>query len=245
MALPETPAASLLSASALTRMYGPVRALHAVDLHLERGDFLTIFGPNGAGKSTLLKVLACLVRPTSGSLSIFGLDPRAEADTVKRRLGLIAHAGFLYGGLSARANLLFYARMYDLADAARRTEEMLTEVGLADRADDMVRTFSRGMQQRLSIARALIHDPDLVLLDEPYTGLDQHASRMLRGILDTVRGKGRTVVMVTHQLEEGLRASNRVAIMGRGRLVWQAASGSLTDDSLARMYHEVIGAGAA
>ena len=240
---PETPGRPL-SAAGLTRVYGPVRALDDVDLDLERGEFLTIFGPNGAGKSTLLKVLACLVRPTAGRLSIFGLDPRAASDTVKRRLGLIAHAGLLYGGLSARANLLFYARLYDLADPARRADEMLEEVGLSDRAGDLARTLSRGMKQRLSIARALIHDPDLVLLDEPYTGLDQHSSRTLRGILETVRGKGRTVVMVTHQLEEGLHASTRVAVMSRGRVAWESPAGGLTHESLARRYHEVIEAGA-
>jgi heme exporter protein A len=245
MALPPEPLTSdaplPVHARGLQRRYGSLRALDNVDLSLARGEFLTIFGPNGAGKSTLLKVLASLVRPTGGALAVFGLDPRAFPDQVKRRLGLIAHNGFLYGGLTARDNLIFYARLYDVADAAARAEAMLHEVGLADRADDMVRTFSRGMQQRLCIARALLHDPDLVLLDEPYTGLDQHASRLLRGILEQVRGRGRSVVMVTHHLEEGLGVSTRVAIMTRGRLAWESAAASLTRDAMERTYLDVVG----
>jgi heme exporter protein A len=217
-----------------------VRALDAVDLTLGMGEFLTIFGPNGAGKTTLLKILAGLVKPTSGSVTLFGLSPRDHPDAVKRRLGLIAHTGLLYGGLTARDNLRFYARMYDLEAPDARADAMLDEVGLADRADHLVRGFSRGMQQRLSIARALIHDPDLVLLDEPYTGLDQHASRMLRGILDQVRGQGRTVVMVTHHLEEGLEVSSRITIMASGRMAWDAPTASLSREALEKTYLDVV-----
>jgi heme exporter protein A len=227
----------------LSRSYGPVRALDEVDLTLRQGEFLTIFGPNGAGKTTLLKILAGLVKPTSGSVTLFGLSPRDHPDAVKRRLGLIAHAGLLYGGLTARDNLRFYARLYDLKAPDARADALLDEVGLADRAGHLVRGFSRGMQQRLSIARALIHDPDLVLLDEPYTGLDQHASRMLRGILDQVRGQGRTVVMVTHHLDEGLQISSRIAIMARGRIAWDAPTASLSREALEKIYLDVVSGG--
>jgi len=233
-----------VAARGLTRRYGPLRALDGVDFDLAQGDFLTVFGPNGAGKTTLLRILALLVRPTSGTLSIFGLDPRRATEQVKHRIGLIGHNGFVYGGLTARDNLLFYARLYDVPDAAARCDTLLEEVGLSDRADDPVRTFSRGMQQRLSIARALIHDPDLVLLDEPYTGLDQHASRTLRGILEQVRGRGRSVVMVTHHLEEGLEVSTRVSIMSRGRFVFEATTDGLSREAMQRVYHDVIGAAA-
>ena len=241
MPVPET-AGTLppVSARGITRRYGPLKAVDGVDLDLTRGEFLTVFGPNGAGKTTLLKTLACLIKPTGGALSIFGLDPLAQPDAVKRRLGLIAHTSLLYGGLSARDNLRFFARLYDLDAPVARADAMLAEVGLGDRADDLVRTFSRGMQQRLSIARALIHEPDLVLLDEPYTGLDQHASRMLRGILEQVRGKGRSVVMVTHHLEEGLELSTRLAIMRRGRIAWEHPA-TLSREALERRYHEVVG----
>ena len=228
----------------LTRRYGPLRALDGVDLRLEQGEFLTVFGPNGAGKTTLLKILAGLVRPTSGSVMLFGLNPREEPDLVKRRLGLIAHTGLLYAGLTARDNLRFYARMYDLEEADKRADALLVEVGLDERADHLVRGFSRGMQQRLSIARALIHDPEIVLLDEPYTGLDQHASRMLRGILEHVRGRGRSVVMVTHHLEEGLEVSSRIAIMSKGRLVWESPTATMSRKTLEKTYLDVVGAAA-
>ncbi len=242
---PETHSgAAPVAARGLSRRYGPIRALDGVDLDLAPGEFLTIFGPNGAGKTTLLRILSSLVRPTAGSLSIFGLDPKSAADPVKRRIGLIGHNGFLYGGLTARDNLRFYGRLYDLPDIPERCEALLEEVGLAERAEDQVRTFSRGMQQRLSIARALIHDPDLVLLDEPYTGLDQHASRTLRGILEQVRGRGRSVVMVTHHLDEGLEVSTRVSIMARGRFAFEAPTRGLSHAGMQRVYHDVVGDGA-
>ncbi|HET6373442.1 MAG TPA: ABC transporter ATP-binding protein [Candidatus Polarisedimenticolia bacterium] len=236
---------SIAVARGLTRNYGWRRALCDVDLDLKRGDFLTIFGPNGAGKTTLLKTLGCLARPTSGTLSLFGIDPKVDPDAIKRRIGLIGHAGMLYGGLGARENLVLYGRLYDLADPIRRADDLLKEMGLAHRADDPVRTFSRGMQQRLSIARGLIHDPQLVLLDEPYSGLDQEASRTLRGLLETVRGRGRTVVMVTHRLDEGLGLSNRIAIMSLGRIVHESPAVGLSREGLESLYHEVVTGAAA
>jgi len=226
----------------LTRRYGSLRALDGVDLTLRQGEFLTIFGPNGAGKSTLLKILAGLVRPTTGTVNVFGFHPIKQSESVKRRLGFIAHSGFLYGGLTARDNLRFYARLYDLPEPDARVETLLAEVGLAERADHPVRGFSRGMQQRLAIARALIHDPEMVLLDEPYTGLDQHASRMLRGILDQVRGRGRSVVMVTHHLDEGLEVSSRLAILSKGRIAWESAASMITRETMERTYLDIVGA---
>jgi heme exporter protein A len=216
----------------LTRNYGPLRALDTIDLTVRSGDFLTIFGPNGAGKTTLLKILATIMRPSSGTLSLFGLDPAREPDAVKRRIGLIGHAGYLYGGLGARDNLIFFARLYDLPSAADRADAALEQVGLADRARDAVRTYSRGMQQRLAIARALIHDPALLLLDEPFTGLDQHASVSLRKMLRGLHGAARTLVMVTHHLDEGLDVSTRVAIMSYGRIAHEESTANLTRSSL-------------
>ncbi len=229
-----------VSARGLTRRYGPLRALDGVDLTLAPGELLTIFGPNGAGKTTLLKILAGLVRPTSGALALFGLDPRAHADRVRRRVGLIGHAGYLYGGLTGRDNLLFYARLYDVPRPRERCSELIERVGLADRADDLVRTYSRGMQQRLSIVRGILHDPELVLLDEPYTGLDAQASRTLSGMLAQVRERRRCVVMVTHQLEEGLHLSTRIAILVHGRLVDEHEAAGLTREELERRYLRAV-----
>ncbi len=236
---------TVAAARSLTRRFGHHVALDAVDLDVRAGEFLTIFGPNGAGKTTLLRTLATLLRPTSGSISLFGIDPRREPEWIRSRLGLIAHSGLLYGGMSARDNLIFYGRMYSVPDPAGRAARLLTAVGLQDRTADLVRTYSRGMLQRLGIARALMHEPELVLLDEPYTGLDQHAARMLRGLLGTLSGEGRTVIMVTHQLEEGLEISSRLMIMARGRIEHDAPAAGMTRASLERLYHDVVDGAAA
>ena len=238
MAQPET---DPVRAAGLRRRYGPIEALDGVDLTLRRGEFLTLLGPNGAGKTTLLKALASLLRLSSGTLRLFGLDPRIDPEAVRSRTGFIGHTGLVYPGLSATENLKFYARLYDVAQPADRVRSLLAEVGLSPRADDPVRTFSRGMVQRLAIARALVNDPDLVLLDEPYTGLDQHAARMLRRQLDIVHGSGRTVLMVTHNLREGLELGTRVAIMDRGRFLFDEPAAGLTCDALERTYHDVVG----
>jgi len=228
-------------ASGLTRRYGPIQALDRIDLRLAKADFLTVLGPNGAGKTTLLKLFACLLRPTSGSLQIFGLDPAAAPDAVKRRVGMIGHASLLYAGLTARDNLLFYGRLYDVDRPAARAQELLVQVGLSPRADDLVRTFSSGMTQRLAIARALIHDPDLLLLDEPYAGLDREACRILSGILRQERERGRTLVMVTHRTEEALEVSTRFAVLARGRLTCQAQAEGASREALERLYRDGAG----
>jgi heme exporter protein A len=225
-----------IEARSIGRSFGAIPAVDGVDLTVRRGEFLTIFGPNGAGKTTLLRLLCGLLKPTKGEIRLMGLSPARNEKEVKARIGLIAHASFLYGGLTARENLLFYAHLYSLPRAAALVEERLAEVGLSSRAGDLVRTYSRGMQQRLTIARALLHDPEVVFLDEPYTGLDQQASRMLRSLLDSIRGRGRTVMMVTHNLEEGLELSSRVAIMSRGRVVEDRPASGLTRHQLEALY---------
>ncbi|MFQ5701198.1 MAG: ABC transporter ATP-binding protein [Acidobacteriota bacterium] len=235
------PGMPAVRARGLTRLFGVRRALAGVDLELRAGEFLTIFGPNGAGKTTLLKTLSTLLRPSSGTFSVFGTDPRHHPELVKRRIGLIAHSGYLYDGLTGRDNLLFFARLYDVEDSGARVEALLRQVGLQERAADPVRTYSRGMRQRLSIARALVQDPDLILLDEPYTGLDRHASRMLRGLLEHFRGRRRSVIMVTHHLEEGLALSDRIGIMVDGRIVLDTPTRGLSRESLETSYHRVVG----
>ena len=151
-------------------------------------------------------------------------------------MGYMAHASFLYRGLSARENLSFYASLYDVADRERRIEAMLDRVGLATRAADPVRTYSRGMLQRLSIARALLHQPDLLFLDEPYTGLDRAATGILTGLLEEMRGRGGTVMMVTHHLERGLEAASRILLMSRGQIVDDRAAAGITAEDLERVY---------
>ncbi len=203
----------------LARSFGHVRALRGVSFRLEKGQVLAIFGPNGAGKTTLLRLLAGVLRPDRGEITIDGRRlVRGEA-AVRRRIGLISHASLLYDGLTAAENLEFYARLYGLEDRRALTLRALESVGLADRASSLAATMSRGMTQRLTIARALLHDPDVVLLDEPFTGLDQRAAAALADQLERLHATGRVVVLVTHNLDEGLDLATHVAVQVAGRFV--------------------------
>lgn len=212
-------AAPALEARGVEKWYGALPAVRGVDFALRAGEFLTLFGPNGAGKSTLLRILAGLVRPTRGEVRLDGEPVGGGGGEWRRRIGVLSHQTFLYSGLTAAENLDFYARLYGLDRRAARVREALAGVGLEARADDRVRGFSRGMQQRLALARTLLHDPAVVLLDEPYTGLDPHAAALLRGVLERLRDGSRTVVLVTHNLSQGLELADRVAVQVGGRWV--------------------------
>jgi heme exporter protein A len=204
----------------LVKSFGPRTALAGVSFAVEAGEFVTLVGPNGAGKTTLLRILATLSRPTSGTLRIAGLDPAKAGDAVRRRIGFLSHRTLLYDDLTAEQNLRFYAQMYDLDDGVARIDGLLKRVELATRRHDLVRTFSRGMQQRLSVARAVLHGPQLLLLDEPYTGLDPNAAQVLTDLLTGLAGEGCTVLLTTHNLERGLAAGQRAMVLARGRLVY-------------------------
>jgi len=234
---------SVLEAVGLVREYGPVVAVDAVDLSLAEGEFLTVFGPNGAGKSSLLGMLGGVLRPTRGSVSIRG-EPLAYDEVAWRaRVGILSHRGYLYARLSAEENLRFYGRLFGLTDLAERIPERLERVGLTAKAGAQVRELSHGMKQRLALARALLHDPDVVLLDEPYTGLDPSAAAVLRGVLGDLRDGRRTVVMVTHNLREGLALATRVAIQVAGRFAWVGDAAGLGHDGFERHYHAVVEGG--
>ena len=224
----------------LTKSYGDSEALRHVDLQVGWGEFLAIFGPNGAGKTTLLKILATLVKPTSGDARVSGFDLKRDPGEVRRRIGVVSHQTLLYDDLTARENLRFYGKMYSVPHLSERIQQLLSDVGLASRADDRVHTLSRGMQQRLAIARALIHDPAVVLLDEPGTGLDEYANAMLGKILASTTHGQRTVIMTTHSLEQGLALSSRVAILTQGKIAYEE-SRQLDIDSLREIYHERTG----
>ncbi|MBU1879383.1 MAG: heme ABC exporter ATP-binding protein CcmA [Chloroflexi bacterium] len=214
----------LVHAEAITKRYGYKVALRQVSLDVPAGQFVALFGPNGAGKTTLIKIFATLLRPSEGQVTIAGLDTRKDAQQVRAQMGLVSHASLLYETLTAAENLIFNARLYGMADPAARAAELLDQVGLTPVADDPVRTFSRGMKQRLSIARALVPRPALLLLDEPFTGLDQSATATLRDLLAGLRAQGRTVFMITHDLEAGLDVADRALILHRGRLVHDATT---------------------
>ncbi len=216
---PNTAPAPALVVRGLTRSFGRVRALRGVDFTLASGEALAVFGPNGAGKTTLLRILAGLLGAEKGEVIVAG-EMLARGDVRhRRRIGMISHHSLLYDGLSARENLEFYARLYGLADRRGTAQRALVSVGLEERAGSPVVTYSRGMVQRLAIARALLHDPEIVLLDEPFTGLDQQAAATLRSLLGRLREERRTLVLVTHNLDEGLELATHVAIQVAGRFV--------------------------
>jgi heme exporter protein A len=214
----------LIIANALTKQFGPFMALRGLDLEVRPGEFVTIVGPNGAGKTTLLRILATLSRPTHGHVSIAGHALPKGADQARRQIGLLSHQPLLYGDLTAEENLRFFGKMYDVPQLEARIIELLDKVDLLDRRQDRARTFSRGMQQRLAIARALLHDPAVVLLDEPFTGLDPHASDRLEELLHLLRDGQRTVVMTIHDLERGWAMCDRALVMARGKIVYEAST---------------------
>lgn len=239
-ARPQAAVETVLEARGLVREYGAVVAVDGIDLTLARGEFLTIFGPNGAGKSSLLRMLGGAMRPTRGSVAIGGTPLDFSDGEWRRRVGMLSHQGFLYPQLTAEENLEFYGRLFALDDVKARVRRRLERVGLADRARFAVHKLSHGMRQRLALARALLHDPDLVLLDEPFTGLDPAAAGVLRSVLEELRSERRTVIMVTHNLGEGLALSTRVAIQVGGRLAWESARARVDGAGFERLYHSVV-----
>ena len=227
----------LLVAEGITRRFGAFTALEGVELELAAGGALAVFGPNGAGKTTLLRILARALKPTAGTVRFEGVDERDDL-AVRARIGLLSHHTFLYDDLTARDNLLFFARLHGVAAAEARVSALLSEVGLAPRGDDPVRTFSRGMQQRLALARALVHEPALLLLDEPFSGLDPHAATRLRGTLDGVRAAGRALLLTTHDVGEGLELADRWIFLARGRVAASGASAGADRTALLAAYRE-------
>ena len=227
-----------ISASGLIRMYGARAALDHLDLEVGRGESVALFGPNGAGKTTLIRILTLGLRASGGSFSICGLHPRRDDLQIRRRIGLVSHESFLYDDLTAEENLIFFARLYGLADPLARATKLLDAFGLARRAADPVRAYSRGMRQRASLARALVHDPELVFLDEPFSGLDPHAARILQQRLERLRGNRRTILLVTHDLGSGLALSDRWIVLRRGRVAAEGRSSQTDPIEFERWYHE-------
>jgi len=203
----------------LVKLFGSKKVLRGLDLEVRAGEFVALLGPNGAGKTTFLRILASLSRPTVGDVRVAGYRLPGQAAAVRSRLGFVSHMPLLYGDLTAEENLRFFGRMYSVPNLASRISEVLDLVGLASRRRDLVRTFSRGMQQRLANGRAILHDPDVLLFDEPHTGLDQDACDMLDRVLRDVAASGRTVVMTSHDLARIESLATRFDVLTRGAIV--------------------------
>ncbi|PYS95601.1 MAG: sodium ABC transporter ATP-binding protein [Acidobacteria bacterium] len=228
-----------LLARGLGKRYGALVALHGLDLAVRRGECVLLLGPNGAGKSTLLGIFATIIRPNEGRIAIFGASPReGDPAALRRRIGLLSHQTFLYDHLTAFENLRFYARLYSLPDPDRAAASALRSARLLERAHDLVRTYSRGMQQRLAIARALLHAPDILLLDEPFSGLDRESIDRLQECLREERRAGRTCLLATHDFAAARPLADRVVVLRAGRLVADRQARGLDDASLEGLFRD-------
>lgn len=232
----------------LTKVFGIRKALDNVSFELPQGAFLSIFGPNGAGKTTLLRILATLARSSGGSAHVLGFDLKEKPHALRAHIGFISHKPLLYLDLSAEENLLLTARLYGVEAPEKRVSELLATVELTSRRHDSVRTFSRGMTQRLSIARALVHDPHLVYLDEPYSGLDPRAVQIFDELLMQVRhlgrqGEPRTFCMVSHDMNKGLALASHLLILERGKLVLFAEKDEAAVADFRQRYYKSVGMG--
>ncbi|MCL2025144.1 MAG: ABC transporter ATP-binding protein [Coriobacteriia bacterium] len=227
----------------LTRTFGVRKALDGVSFNLKRGAFLSVFGPNGAGKTTLLRVLSTLAAPSrDSSVKVLGYDVVEDAVELREHIGVISHNPLLYPDLTADENLQFFADLYCLENPKERIDELLEAVELTHRRLDVVRGFSRGMVQRLALARTLLPSPELIFLDEPYSGLDPHASDILDSLIAGIREE-HTFVMVSHDLEKGLSLCSDALILARGKVVLFEAAENIERDEFSRIFREAVGRG--
>ena len=231
----------MIEINGLVKTYGLMPVLRGVNLSLAENDFVALVGPNGSGKSTLMRIVATLLKPTAGEVKIGGWLIPQQAERVRQHIGLISHQPMVYGDLSALENLRFYAGLYQVENPEARIKELLHFVGLFRRQNDVVRTFSRGMLQRLAIARATLHNPSVLLLDEPYTGLDQQAVALLNQLLEDQRTLGRTILMITHDFVHGLTLCDEIAILNRGVIAKKIEKNALSTGTFIDLYREIIG----
>ena len=230
----------MITVRKLVKRFGPKVVLRGLDFDVEPGEFVALLGPNGAGKTTFLRILASLSRPVMGQVSIAGYQLPQQAAAVRQRLGVVSHLPLLYGDLTAEENLRFYGRMYNIPMMDQRITDVLELVGLSARRRDLVRTFSRGMQQRLAIGRAVLHDPEVMLFDEPHTGLDQDACEMLDTVLQDVAARGRTVVMTSHDLARASDLASRFDVLSKGKIVASARRDEMERDQILTFYRQAL-----
>jgi len=230
----------MITVHKLVKRFGTKTVLRGLDFEVQPGEFVALLGPNGAGKTTFLRILSSLARPSAGEVRVAGFRLPHHAAAVRARLGVVSHLPLLYGDLTAEENLRFFARLYNVRNHAQRISEVLKMVGLESRRKDLVRDYSRGMQQRLAIGRAVLHDPDVILFDEPYTGLDQDASAMLDEVLRAVAAQGRTVVMTSHDLARAEDLATRFDILSRGIIAASATRRELGRRNLLSFYKKAL-----
>jgi heme exporter protein A len=229
----------MIEVMGLVKNFGFKSVLRGLEFHVDRGEFVALVGPNGAGKTTFLRILASLSRPSMGEVRVAGYRLPAQTAALRIHLGVVSHQPLLYGDLTAEENLTFYSRMYGVADPERRVGEVLEMIGLQARRRDLVRQFSRGMQQRLAIGRAILHGPDVLLFDEPHTGLDQEAAAMLDTLLRDMSARGRTVVMTSHDLDRAADLAQRIDILSKGVIVTSVKRAEIDPLDLRKLYRSV------
>ncbi len=234
------PSDSVIEVRQLRKEFGVLKAVDGISFELKRGEFLSVFGPNGAGKTTLIKILTGLTRASSGTARVAGYEVQEGKSEMRREIGVISHSTALYGDLTPMENLIFLGRMYGLENPKESALAVLEDVGLAPRRHDQVRTFSRGMLQRLSIARAILHDPSILFLDEPFTGLDIHASNILKEHLQTLHNKKRTILMTTHDVSCGLEMCDKVALQVMGRFAFFEDINEVKKENFEAMYFDAV-----
>ncbi len=229
-----------MSIVALKKSYGLKPILRGIDLSVGQGERVALLGANGTGKTTLLRVLACLTRPSAGALTLQGFDIVREARVVRRLVGLVAHQPYLYEELTALENLLFFGHMYCVEHALAKATQLIRRVGLEKRMHERISTFSRGQAQRLAWARALLHSPSLLLLDEAETGLDQEGYALIDVLLQEHTARGGTTLFTTHQLERALSIGTRVVLLHKGKIAYQQHTAALPIEELRQRYRQVV-----
>lgn len=230
----------MIEVKGLGKRFGGRWVLRNLDLEVQPGQIVALLGPNGAGKTTLLRILASLAKPSLGYVRVAGLLLPLQAKDLRAQVGLLAHQPLLYSDLSAEQNLHFFAQLYRLDDAEARVNDLLDQLGLAARRRDPVRIFSRGMQQRLAIARTILHSPKFLLLDEPHTGLDPESAESINTLLQMLAKEGSSILMTNHDLEKTAELADRVEVLAGGRIAATFSGAKLRGAQLAKLYAEAI-----
>ncbi|MBT3941714.1 MAG: ABC transporter ATP-binding protein [Chloroflexi bacterium] len=227
-----------VQATGLEKSFGNAAVLRGLDMTVRDGEAVVIFGANGVGKSTLLRVLTTLTRPDYGSISIYGRDLSKQAEYARLSLGAVLHSPMLYGDMTIRENLNFFGKMFRVRDLPGRIEEMTDRLGLGPRMEQRTRELSHGYQKRAALARAMLHRPRILFLDEAETGLDEPARKVLDGVISEHRAAGHAVVMTTHSIERGIAESDRVFVLAGGRIALDAPSSHVTPNDVTGLYSD-------